>query len=149
MAQSHSSAVFLILESLWSSSPSILSNSLWLSVAPPGSSFSGVLQARILRWVAISYSRGSSHRDWTQVSCVADRFFTVWATRESLWNTLNIKSLFALYFFLFMCGQVSVTDAVTEKYLHTFSFLIWGRLERWSALLDLNHLERVNAGSYQ
>ena len=42
----------------------------------------GILQARILEWVAIPSSRGSSQtRDWTQVSCVAGRFFTIWATR--------------------------------------------------------------------
>ena len=39
--------------------------------SPPGSSVHGILQARILEWVAISFSRGSSYlRDWTQVSCV-------------------------------------------------------------------------------
>ena len=46
----------------------------------PGSSFHGVFQARILEWVAISYSRESSWpRDWTQVFCIsslAGRFFT-------------------------------------------------------------------------
>ena len=37
----------------------------------PGSSVHGILQARILEWVAISFSRGSSHlRNWTQVSCI-------------------------------------------------------------------------------
>ena len=42
----------------------------------PGSSVHGILQARILEWVAVSFSRGSSRpRDWTQVSCVASRFF--------------------------------------------------------------------------
>ena len=50
----------------------------------PGSSVRGILQARILEWVAISYSRGSSRpKDWTPVSHVAGRFFTVWATREA------------------------------------------------------------------
>ena len=49
----------------------------------PGSSVSGILQARILEWVAICFSRGSSPpRDRTQVSCVAGRLFTIWATRE-------------------------------------------------------------------
>ena len=49
----------------------------------PGSPVHGILQARILEWVAIPFSRGSSQgRDQTQVSCVAGRFFTVWATRE-------------------------------------------------------------------
>ena len=39
-----------------------------------------ILQSRILEWVAISFSRRSSRpRDWTWVSCIADRFFTVWA----------------------------------------------------------------------
>ena len=49
-----------------------------------GSSVHGILQARIVEWVAISYSRGSSWpRDQTQVSCIAGRFFTVRATREA------------------------------------------------------------------
>ena len=45
----------------------------------------GILQARILEWVAYPFSRGSSQpRDWTQVSHVAGRFFTSWAAREAL-----------------------------------------------------------------
>ena len=44
----------------------------------------GILQARILEWVAMPSSRGSSQsRDRTQVSCTAGWFFTVWATREA------------------------------------------------------------------
>ena len=50
----------------------------------PGSSVRGIFQARVLEWVAISFSRGSSQpRDQTQVSCIAGRCFTVWATREA------------------------------------------------------------------
>ena len=49
-----------------------------------GSSVYGILQARILEGVAIPFFRGSSWtRDWTQVSCIAGRFFTVWAPREA------------------------------------------------------------------
>ena len=45
----------------------------------PGSSLHGILQAIILEWVAMPFSRGSSQpRNWTQVSCLAGRFFTVW-----------------------------------------------------------------------
>ena len=45
--------------------------------SPPGSSVYGVVQARILEWVAFSFSRGSFQpRDQTQVSCVAGGFFT-------------------------------------------------------------------------
>ena len=48
-----------------------------LDCSPPGSSVSGILQARILEWVAISFSRGSSQpRDQTHVSCTVGGFFT-------------------------------------------------------------------------
>ena len=44
----------------------------------------GILQARILVWTAFPFSRGSSPpRDGIQVSCIAGRFFTSWATRET------------------------------------------------------------------
>ena len=67
----------------------LVAQSCWTLCDPmdnslPGSSVHGILQARILEWVAISSSRGSSwprHRTW--VSCIAGRFFTVWATREA------------------------------------------------------------------
>ena len=50
-----------------------------------GSKIHGVFQARILEWAAISFSRGSFHpRDRTWVFCIADRHFTVWATRVIL-----------------------------------------------------------------
>ena len=50
----------------------------------PGSSLYGISQARILEWVAISFSRGSSwHRDQTQVFCITGRFFTIWAIGKS------------------------------------------------------------------
>ena len=51
--------------------------------SPPGSSVHGFPQARILEWVAIPFSRGSSQRRGrTQVSCIAGGFFTTWDTRE-------------------------------------------------------------------
>ena len=50
----------------------------------PGSSAHGILQTRILEWVVIRVSWGSSRpRGWTQVSHIAGRFFTIWATRAS------------------------------------------------------------------
>ena len=49
----------------------------------PGSSVHGIFQARILEWVAISFSRRSFQpRDWTRVSHIVDRRLTIWATRE-------------------------------------------------------------------
>ena len=51
-----------------------------MDCSPPGSYVYGILQVRILEWVAIPLFRGSSWPwDWTRVSCTADRFFTVWA----------------------------------------------------------------------
>ena len=50
----------------------------------PGSSVLGILQA-ILEWVAILFSRVFSQpRDWTWVSWIVGRFFTIWATREAI-----------------------------------------------------------------
>ena len=62
----------------------------------PVSSVPGILQARILEWVGISFSRGSSQlREQAQVSCIAGRFFTVWVWKPLLieihakWNKCN------------------------------------------------------------
>ena len=74
------------LEEEWSVSHSFMSNSLQLHglYSPPGSSIYGILQTRILEWVAIPFSRGSSLvRDWTQISSTAGWFFTIWATRDA------------------------------------------------------------------
>ena len=52
---------------------------------------------QILGWVDISFSRGSSWlRDWTLVSCIAGRFFTVWAIGKSLY----------IYIFCYLIGFV-------------------------------------------
>ena len=56
----------------------------------------GILQTRILEWVAFafSFSRGSSQpRDWTQVSCLAGGFFTSWATGKPKNTGLGSLSL--------------------------------------------------------
>ena len=55
-----------------------------MGYSPPGSSVHGILQAWVLEWVAISFSRESSQpRDWSWVSHTTGRFFTIWATREA------------------------------------------------------------------
>ena len=56
-----------------------------MDCSPPSSSVYEISQAGILEGVTISFSRGSSWpRDWTWVSCIAGRFFTIWATRDVL-----------------------------------------------------------------
>ena len=62
-----------------------MTDSLRPHVAQQAPQSMGILQARILEWVAMPSSRGSSQpRDQTQVSHIAGGFFTVWATREAL-----------------------------------------------------------------
>ena len=86
----------------------------------------GILQARILEWVAFPFSRVSSQsRDRTQVSHIAGRFFTSWTTREALntkpWCVLlcdesysNIypgKIIFAfIFFFMFVNSRQYVVN---------------------------------------
>ena len=71
----------------------------------PGFSVHGILQTRILQWVAIPFSRGFSQpRDRTQVSHIVGRFFTVWATGEVI-SQNRIKLIF-LYDNLLVCFSV-------------------------------------------
>ena len=65
-----------------------------MDYSPPGSSVHGILQARILEWVAISFSRGSSQaKDRTLILALADRFFTteppgrLWMAVETEFHT--------------------------------------------------------------
>ena len=78
--------------------------------SPPGFSVHGILQARILEWVAISFSRGSLRpRGQAQVSRIAGGFFTTWATSEAnyiysyTWDILSHMQLF------FLVGQLCST----------------------------------------
>ena len=65
-----------------------------MDCSPPGCSVHEIFQARIPEWVAISFSRRSSWpRDWTQISCIVGRRFTVWATREVHAIQSNVSSL--------------------------------------------------------
>ena len=73
-----------------------MSDSMWpMDCSPPSSFIHGFLQSRILEWVAISFSRGSSWpRDQTQVSHIAGRHFNLCTTREALKykNTVSQKT---------------------------------------------------------
>ena len=72
--------------------------------SPPGSSVHGILQATTLEWAAMPSSRGSSRpRDRTQVSHVAGRFLTSWATREAKLYSSNVhiekKSMYEVWYY--------------------------------------------------
>ena len=73
------------------------------TIAQPGFSVHGISQARILEWVAISYSRGSSQpRNWTRVSCIGRWIHYHRATWEAYFY-------FPFLFFLFVCFDWSIT----------------------------------------
>ena len=81
----------------------------------PGSSVRGIFHARILEWVAISFSRVSSWlRDGTQVSCIGRRILYHWATQgspQAYWKTAPSLAWIALDYFLVMshCGLVKAS----------------------------------------
>ena len=92
----------------------------------PGSSIHGIFQAIVLEWVAISFSRGSSRpRDQNRVSRIADRRFTVWATREALpcerWLEMKARS----WFLRMSCATLSLLHAtflVVQSLSHVWLF---------------------------
>ena len=60
-----------------------------IECSPPDSSVNGISQARILEWVAISFSWGSSQpRNWTHISCIVRWILYHWAT----WEAPNLKA---------------------------------------------------------
>ena len=77
-------------------------------------------QVRILECVASFSSRGSSQpRDWIQVSCIAGRFFTIWATREVLFDI--VVFLFSTY----DCPRFNVPVCEWEEHIHIYLFTSW------------------------
>ena len=78
-------AMVLLTDKYMCVSHLVVSDSLWPLCGLPRSSVHGILQARILEWVAIPFSRGSSWpRDRPWISCIAGRFFAIWATTEDI-----------------------------------------------------------------
>ena len=72
----------------------------------PRSSVHGIFQARVLKWIAISFSRGS-YRDWISVSPVVGRHFTAWVTRE----------VCSLYYFCLNWGRYYILVSVSLENL--------------------------------
>ena len=78
----------------------------------PGLSIHGIFQARVLEWVAISFSRGSSRpRDQTWVSRIVGRRFTVWVTTIS--DTLEQKQYCWMECVTFQGGGFEMQHALT------------------------------------
>ena len=69
----------------------------------PASSIHGIFQARMLEWVALSFSRGSSRpRDWTQIFCIPVRLFTIWATKEAQDHIVKFSVQISLILMMFI-----------------------------------------------
>ena len=84
-----------------------------MDYSPPGSSVHGILQAKILEWIAVLFSRESPQpRDATQVSFIAGRFFTSWATRCVTYLALMCISVSNYHFVYFKCIQSCVCVCV-------------------------------------
>ena len=110
-------------------------NRVWLcdpvDCSPPGSSIHGILQARILEWVAVSFSRGSSQPwDQIQVSCVAGRFFNLWAAREAcsyIGPFIQKDST---------CGLISLLLLSRNNFIFWIVFCRWSLIHKWSTYLS-------------
>ena len=112
-----------------------------MNCSPPSSSLHGILQARILEWVAIPFSRGSSwHRDQTQVSSIAGRFFTVWATREApflLVPPITYQRAWGSSTRHVMLGRASSLQTCCSLGLECASSLLWDASSNPRDSLDL------------
>ena len=109
----------------------------------------GILQARILKWVSISSSRGSSqHRDQTQFSHIVSRFFTIWATREAPRPNIKDQKVSGSLIPGTLCPIYKIVGIIFpfctlcnypahESYLHT---TFWGftHPHQWPTLLAMD-----------
>ena len=99
-----------------------LCQNLWdpVDCSPPGFSVCGIFQARITKWVAIAFSKGSSWpRNPIQVSRTVGKVFTIWATRETWWNYRGI----ILKFLRHSWQTNDVSQLTVSIHYHRFSII--------------------------
>ena len=120
-----------------------------MDYSPPGSSLHGIPETRILEWVAIHFSRGSSQpRGQTQVFCFEGRFFTIWANREDpsfanlftfSWISTNlIKGAYILYHFLISRNITTIITFIEVWFMTSILFIL-------SAFVSLDKFYAVHA----
>ena len=103
----------------------------------PGFTIYGILQARILEWVAILVSRRSSQpRDCIQVSHIESGFFTVWTTREADWLDLFFVCLRVLWkkiklnkLLTFFWAWPGLGFLIFVMFVYVCVVLLWDNLE--------------------
>ena len=97
-----------------------------------GYSVHGIFLARVLEWISISFSRGSSQpRNWTRVSHISGRCFTVWATREAFIFYINTD------YYTQLLSQVSSLSYSNLLYSHGFLLIYLSRNERGVFLFSI------------
>ena len=90
-----------------------------MDCSPPGSSVHGIFLQRMLEWVAFPFSRGSSWpRDWTQVSQIAGKFFTIWAIRKSIYTYIYIYV--HIYIYVYIYDHIHIYGHI---HIYVYSFL--------------------------
>ena len=87
---SHCYSIFTTNENMEVLGLSVISHSVTPWTAAGQAPVHGIPQARRLEWVAIPFWRGSSQpKDWTWVSCIARRLFTIWAINSHQWESIS------------------------------------------------------------
>ena len=93
----------------------------------PGSSVHGIFQAKVLEWLAISFSRGSCRpRDRTLLSLIAGRCFTIWATRETC-SHFDIKQTRVVSHTYFIYGLSTAFKDFQSSRRDELKESLWGR----------------------
>ena len=106
-----------------------------MNCSPPGSSVHGIFQAWILKWTAISYSRGlnpSQPRDWTHVSCIAGRF----SFSLTFFPLFKIFNLLCIYFFIAL-GLCCCTHAFSSYGEKRVTLYLWHMAQLPCGMWDL------------
>ena len=114
---------------------------------PPGFPVHRILQAKILEWVAISFSRGSSRpKDQSQVSCIGGRFFFC-ACKQILhhlahqgsFSVLNVFSFIVRLICLIIIGMIVMIQMFSQVLLHSYSAHFEGQeAEAWRVWMALD-----------
>ena len=99
---------------------------------------------RILEWVPYHFSRGSSQfRDWTQVSCIAGRFFTIWAKRKALIEAYLLLISYCGYYICISVGPLFLCLVVHLNLYHwALSNVTMISIETW--FMKINTYKFVN-----
>ena len=94
-----------------------------LDCSPPGSSVHWISKARILEWIGICFSRGSSQpRDWTHISCLAGRFVTTEPPGEKKKKKYIYIYIYIIYMYVGVCVCIYIYIYIYNTYILFFSY---------------------------